>query len=67
MATETVRKDGRQRPLQQMAATAFILTNSTSAPSNPYDGMIVYANGVDWNPGSGEGVYAYYNSQWNKL
>lgn len=28
---------------------------------------IVAADGTDWDPGSGQGVYAYYNSTWNKL
>lgn len=29
------------------------------APSKPRAGLIVYADGVDWNPGSGEGLYRY--------
>jgi len=31
----------------------------TSAPHNPVHGLIVYADGTSWNPGSGEGVYRY--------
>ena len=32
------------------------------------DGDMRYADGVDWNPGSGgEGFYAYYNNTWNRL
>lgn len=36
------------------------------APSKLRAGMIVYADGVDWNPGSGEGVYRRNaaNSAW---
>lgn len=38
------------------------------APIRPRDGMIAYADGTNWNPGAGgEGVYAYYNSTWNRL
>lgn len=37
------------------------------APKKPRTGMIVLADGTDWNPGSGQGVYAYYNSAWSKL
>lgn len=37
------------------------------APSRPRDGMTRLADGVDWNPGGGQGVYTYYNSTWNKL
>lgn len=38
-----------------------------AAPGRVYDGLTVYADGSDWDPGSGEGVYTYYNSGWNKL
>jgi hypothetical protein len=65
--TETVRRDKRQRPLKDVAAVSIDLTNRTAVPTNPYDGMIVYTDGVSWNPGSGQGIYAYYNSAWNKL
>lgn len=36
-------------------------------PARPRDGMIVYADGVKWNPGSGEGFYGYENGSWVKL
>lgn len=29
--------------------------------------LIAYADGVNWNPGSGEGIYAYYAGSWNRL
>lgn len=37
------------------------------APGKPRDGDIRYADGTNWNPGSGEGIYAYYAGSWNKL
>ena len=37
------------------------------APAKVRDGDIRLADGTDWNPGSGQGVYCYYNSTWNKL
>lgn len=37
------------------------------APTKVWDGRLVIADGTDWNPGSGQGVYCYYNSTWNKL
>lgn len=30
-----------------------------TAPAKPQDGQLAYADGVDWNPGSGRGVYRY--------
>jgi hypothetical protein len=36
-------------------------------PEKYEDGVQVYADGTNWDPGSGEGVYVRYNSLWNKL
>lgn len=36
-------------------------------PAKPEDGLIAYADGTDWNPGSGEGFYGYENGSWVKL
>lgn len=36
-------------------------------PQRPVEGMIVKADGVNWNPGSGAGVYARINGTWQKL
>ena len=33
----------------------------------PRDGDIRYADGTNWNPGSGAGIYAYIGSAWTKL
>jgi hypothetical protein len=37
------------------------------APEKPRLGQIVGADGTDWDPGSGQGIYCYYNSTWNHL
>jgi hypothetical protein len=31
-------------------------------PERPRQGMLVYADGTNWDPGSGEGVYVYKSS-----
>lgn len=36
-------------------------------PLKPRSGKIVLADGTDWDPGAGQGVYAYYAGAWNKL
>jgi hypothetical protein len=33
-------------------------------PINPSEGLLAYANGVGWNPGSGEGYYRYQSGIW---
>lgn len=40
---------------------------TTVAPTKPRDGDIKLADGTNWDPSDGEGVYAYYNSTWNWL
>ncbi len=37
------------------------------APKKVQEGMVVVADGTDWNPGSGAGVYVYISSTWTKL
>lgn len=51
--------------LSQLAAGHLPKTHVV--PDRPRDGDIRYADGTDWNPGTGEGAYFYYNSTWNKL
>lgn len=51
------------RAIQDLSSR--IVPPSYAAPDKPRDGMLVYADGTDWDPGSGEGFYSYYNSTWN--
>jgi hypothetical protein len=37
------------------------------APKKPRDGDIRYADGTNWNPGGGKGVYAYNGTTWNQI
>lgn len=50
-----------------LALAAGHLDVSTSAPSKPRSGDVRYADGTAWNPGSGQGVYAYYGAAWHFL
>lgn len=44
------------------------LSQSHKEPDKLEDGMIVLADGVDWNPTlGGQGYYGYYNGAWHKL
>lgn len=38
-----------------------------AAPDKPRRGLVVFADGTDWNPGSGEGVYVYTTTGWRPL
>jgi hypothetical protein len=37
------------------------------APTKPREGDLRLADGTQWNPGSGVGVYCYYGSAWHYL
>lgn len=44
-----------------------LLPKLQGVPDKPRDGLVVQADGTNWNPGSGAGLYAYYGGVWNKL
>ena len=46
---------------------AIYLRELNVAPAKVREGMIALADGTNWNPGSGAGVYAYYGGSWVKL
>lgn len=63
---------GVQAELEQLAkelseTTVVDLRPIHAAPLRPRDGMIIYADGTDFDPGAGEGVYARENGAWVKL
>lgn len=37
------------------------------APNKVFEGMLVKADGTEWNPGSGAGVYVYRAGSWHLL
>lgn len=46
---------------------AMIFRKHFTVPPRIFEGMVVYADGTSWNPGSGEGLYRYDGSSWNFL
>lgn len=44
----------------------FIVFKMTAqVPTRPVEGMIAYADGTNWNPGSGKGLYKYQSGAWS--
>lgn len=37
------------------------------APEKPRDGLVVFADGTNWNPGAGAGLYERAGGAWSKL
>lgn len=64
----------RQYLDEELARIAAILNSDvlhldslSAAPAKPSNGMLTYADGTNWDPGSGEGFYGYENGAWVKL
>lgn len=58
--------------LRKIAAAIALLAaghldKTNAAPTKPREGDIRLADGAQWNPGSGAGVYAYYGAAWHFL
>lgn len=58
--------------LQRIASEMYRPTASTYetlhvAPERPQEGMVATADGTDWNPGAGAGIYQYRAGAWNRL
>lgn len=59
-----------QNELQRLAlvlsqpADYAALKTLYAEPSRSFDGMLVLADGTDWNPGSGAGLYARRAGAW---
>ena len=51
--------------LQALAAGHLSMTYV--APTKPREGDLRLADGTEWDPGSGAGVYCYYAGTWNRL
>lgn len=43
------------------------LKETNVVPTKARTGMVVLADGTDWDPGSGAGFYGYYGGAWHKL
>lgn len=46
---------------------ALDLRTVHQAPKRPREGMIVSADGTNWNPGSGAGAYEFVNGVWRRV
>lgn len=44
-----------------------LFTIRHAEPAKLAEGLIVYADGTDWNPGAGRGLYEYKDAAWSKL
>ena len=54
---------------QEMSSPKEVITLGmlNSPPAKIREGMIVLADGTNWNPGGGAGFYGYRDGAWRKL
>ena len=53
--------------LSEFETDTVLFKQFNAEPSRLYDGLIAYADGTNWNPGSGQGFYGYYAAAWHLL
>ena len=53
--------------VSQLETNAVVFQVWNAEPDKLYDGLVVYADGSNFNPGSGEGFYGYYAAAWHLL
>lgn len=56
-----------ERIADRVNSGIILLATLGAEPDRPEDGMIVYADGTSWNPGSGAGFYGRESGAWVKL
>lgn len=57
----------RVRELEALQQNWVILNKLHAAPPRAIEGMVVYADGTNWNPGFGAGLYQYRGSTWTAI
>ena len=45
----------------------ILLVELNVEPDKPRDGMVVLADGTNWNPGSGQGMYGRIGGAWVQI
>ncbi len=62
-------KEYIEQQLREVSSGLDLIDNLTlvelhAEPTKPRTGMVVLADGTDWNPGSGAGFYGYRGAAW---
>lgn len=53
--------------IRELESPVIILSPQAVAPERVKEGMVMNADGTNWNPGAGAGLYEYTGGSWNKL
>lgn len=55
------------RAISEIERDYIILIPQISEPLRKKEGMVINADGTNWNPGGGAGLYQYLSGVWVKL
>jgi hypothetical protein len=61
---KATRRTYREQSDAMRNTSEFVMEELHAEPAKPRLGMVVYADGANWNPGSGEGLYIYKSGGW---
>ena len=53
--------------IRELESPVVILSPQAVAPERTKEGMVMNADGTNWNPGAGAGLYEFTGGAWNKL
>lgn len=53
--------------MSELETDTVYLKQWNAEPERRYDGQIIYADGTNFDPGSGEGAYIYHTAAWHFL
>lgn len=53
--------------LNALEIPTMLLVPQAVEPEKPREGSLAYADGTNWNPGAGAGLYEYRAGAWAKL
>jgi hypothetical protein len=56
-----------QRVSEQFLNQDVAVKVKNAEPAKPFEGLMVIADGTNWNPGSGYGTYIYRNGAWRVI
>lgn len=59
-----LRRTFREQATAIRETSEYVMEELHVAPLKPRLGMVVYADGSDWDPGGGEGLYVYKSGGW---
>lgn len=60
-------KENLENDLMYRPREFLFLQTLARVPERPQEGMIVKADGTNWDPGAGAGIYVYQSGTWVKL